>query len=125
MFFRAVIVFCLAWNITSPGPAMGQDIAAGEDLFNRKCKMCHRLSDGTKQGPGLEGVTARRDESWLHAWLEDPKGMIEKGDPVAVELQKKYKKVMTKIAAMQDEENRKNIIAFLRQNDIKRGAVKE
>lgn len=103
------------------GGAMAQDLEAGEKLFMRKCYMCHRLSDGTKVGPGLLGVTQRRSEKWLHEWLENPKEMLAKGDPVAVELVAKYKKVMSKISAMKKEQNRIDVIAFLKENDKKKG----
>ncbi|HEB71716.1 MAG TPA: c-type cytochrome [Nitrospirae bacterium] len=91
--------------------------AAGAKIFKKKCKTCHRLSDGTKVGPGLAGVTSRRTNEWLHKWLTNPKAMIKKGDPIAVKLKKKYKKQMRTYKLMQDEENRENIIAFLKQND--------
>lgn len=98
-------------------PAYSQDIERGEALFKRKCKGCHRLSDGVKVGPGMAGVTNRRSDEWLDKWLQDPHEMIENGDPVAVKLKKKYKKTMRKLKSMQDETNRKDIIAFLKEND--------
>jgi len=91
--------------------------AEGKKIFLKKCKGCHRLSDGTKVGPGLAGVTSRRTNEWLHEWLTNPKAMIKKGDPIAVKLKKKYKKQMRTYKLMQDEKNRENIIAFLKQND--------
>lgn len=103
------------------GPSSAQASSDGEDLFKRKCYMCHRLSADFKVGPGLEGITVRRSEEWLHEWLEDPKAMLEKGDPAAVELVKKYKKVMKSVGAMKDEKNRRLIIDYLKENDKKRG----
>lgn len=100
-------------------PAIGhaQDLSNGQELFKRKCKGCHRLSQGVKMGPSLSGVTKRRSEEWLHKWLQDPQAMIDSGDPDAVALVEKYKKKMPKLKAMQDESNRKDVIAFLREND--------
>jgi len=114
----ALFAFC--GLVLLPGVSRGQDASAGEDIFKRKCQMCHRLSDETKVGPGLAGVTVRRTEPWINEWLENPKAMIDKGDPVALELVKKYKKPMSKLPAMESEENRKNVIAFLRENDQKK-----
>jgi len=91
--------------------------AEGEKIFKKKCKTCHRLSDGTKVGPGLAGVTSRRTNEWLHVWLTNPKAMIAKGDPIAVKLKKKYKKLMRTYKLMADKKNRENVIAFLKQND--------
>jgi len=103
------------------GASFGQDQEEAEDLFKRKCYMCHRLSADTKMGPGLEGVTVRRTDQWLDEWLENPKAMLEKGDPAAVELVKKYKKVMKTVDAMKDEENRRLMIDYLRENDKQKG----
>lgn len=118
MIRRALYWLCLL--ALYPAASYGQDPAAGEDLFNRKCAMCHRLSDATKVGPGLQGVTERRTGDWLHEWLADPKAMVDKGDPAAVELLKKFKKVMSKVAAMETEKNRADVIAFLKENDKKK-----
>ncbi len=117
----------MKWIMLAIGLALGfsnaafaGDAAAGEKLFNKlKCKGCHRLSDGVKVGPGLAGVTRRRTEEWLHEWLKNPKAMINKGDPIAVKLKKKFKKTMRKMKPMQDEKNRENIISFLKENDRK------
>lgn len=97
--------------------ALAGDEAAGEKIFKKKCKSCHRLSDGTKVGPGLAGVTTRRTNEWLHEWLTNPKAMIAKGDPIAVKLKKKYKKQMRTYKLMADVKNREDIISFLTQND--------
>ena len=120
---RSTLLF-LCLSAVAAGAARAEDTKAGEELFKRKCMMCHRLSEGTKVGPGLAGVTTRRSEQWLDEWLQDPKAMVEKGDPIAVELLAKHKKVMSTVAAMQDKVNRENVIAFLKENDEKIGAAK-
>ena len=107
-----VTTFCLTFV------ALADDVKKGETIFMKKCKACHRLSDGAKNGPGLAGVTKLRTEEWLHKWLQDPKGMIISGDPIALEIKSKFKKTMRKLKVMQDEQNRKDVIAFLKQNDV-------
>jgi len=89
----------------------------GQKLFMRKCKSCHRLTEGTKVGPSLAGVTQRRSYEWLDKWLKDPRAMLKAGDPTAVELLKKYKKRMPKIKLMQDKQNRDDVISFLKKHD--------
>lgn len=86
----------------------------GKKLFMKKCKTCHRLTEGTKVGPSLLGVTQRRSEEWLQKWLQDPKAMLKAGDPIAVELLKKYKKKMPKLKLMQSKKNRDDVISFLK-----------
>ena len=113
LFFISMLIFSFS------GTAQAQDAEKGQNIFKRKCKGCHRLSDGVKVGPGLLGVTMRRTEEWLHRWLQNPKGMVKSGDPIAVKLKKKYKKQMRTLKAMQVEQNRNDIIAFLKKNDSK------
>ena len=114
-FLFALIAAALLFPLTG----YAQDAAAGAELFKRKCKGCHRLSDGKKMGPGLAGVTDRRSEEWIDNWLKGPKDVIESGDEYAVSLLEKYKKKMPTLKAMQDPQNRKDIISFLKQNDGK------
>ena len=116
MFTRLFLVL-FAFLSLCPPAGFAQDAGKGEKLFNRKCKGCHRLSKGVKMGPGLAGVTKRRSEEWLDRWLQNPKAMLKSGDPIAVEMLKKYKKRMPRIKAMQNEDNRKDIIAFLKKHD--------
>ncbi len=111
-----ILIMILALGV-APEFAYAQDADKGKTLFTRKCKGCHRLTDGVKVGPGLAGVTSRRTEQWIHKWLQNPRKMIEDGDKTAVMLKKKYKKTMRTIKLMKDEQNRKDIIAFLKQND--------
>lgn len=89
----------------------------GKKLYMKKCKSCHRLTEGTKVGPSLLGVTQRRSYEWLDKWLQDPKKMIKAGDPIAVELYKKFKKRMPKYKIMQDKQNRDDVISFLKQHN--------
>lgn len=91
----------------------------GEQLFKKQCKACHRLTDSKLVGPGLGGVTKRRSEEWLHKWIQNPKAMLESGDPIAVELRKGFNKTMRTLEAMQDKNNRNDVIEFLKMNDKK------
>ena len=85
----------------------------GKRIYMKKCKRCHRITEGVLVGPSLLGVVDRRSEEWLHKWLQDPKAMLKGGDPIAVKLLKKYKKKMPKIKQMQIKQNRDDIISFL------------
>ncbi len=108
-----IIVFLTFFQLV-PTLAYAGDIENGKKLFMKKCKTCHRLTEGTKVGPSLLGVTQRRSDEWLQKWLQNPKAMINAGDPIAVELLKKYKKRMPKIKLMQTRKNRDDVILFLK-----------
>ncbi len=65
----------------------------GKYLFGRDCIACHTIGHGDKVGPDLAGVTHLRDRAWLEQIITAPDKLIAAGDPVAIELFKKYKEV--------------------------------
>lgn len=56
------------------------------DYFHQNCAMCHTVGGGRLIGPDLEGVTKLKDRAWLVQFLQDPKAMIDSGDPYANQL---------------------------------------
>lgn len=98
--------------------ASAQDAGKGEEIFNKKCQGCHRRTDEVKNGPGLADVTRRRTEEWLHKWLANPKSVIESGDPSLAPMLKRFKTKMPAIDLMQDENNRNDVIAFLKTLEV-------
>ena len=113
---RRIVVFLAILLLISTFAYAG-DIENGKKLFMKKCKACHRLTEGTKVGPSLVGVTKRRSEEWLQKWLQNPRAMLKAGDPIAVELLKKYKKKMPKLKMMQTKKNRDDVLSFLKSID--------
>lgn len=65
----------------------------GEALFLKACSSCHSIGKGDRVGPDLMGVVARRDHDWLVNFMMHPAAMRAKKDPIALELDKKYKGV--------------------------------
>jgi mono/diheme cytochrome c family protein len=63
---------------------------AGQTLFQTKCAACHSLGSDRLVGPGLQGVTTRRDRAWLLRWIVAPDRLVAAGDPVASQLLKDY-----------------------------------
>jgi nitric oxide reductase subunit C len=59
------------------GAAWAED---AQELYNKKCKVCHTLNGvagpKAKVGGVLDGIGSKRDEKWLRAYLDDPKSMI-------------------------------------------------
>lgn len=60
-----------------------QDPAA---LFRQNCAGCHTIGGGRLTGPDLKDVGQRRDRAWLTQWVQNPKTMIDAGDPYAAKL---------------------------------------
>jgi protein SCO1 len=65
----------------------------GQYLFQSRCSACHTIGEGDKIGPDLAGVTTRRERNWVARYLSSPDTMRAEGDPIALELAKKYKTV--------------------------------
>jgi ubiquinol-cytochrome c reductase cytochrome c subunit len=63
-------------------------------VFAAKCSSCHSVGRGIVVGPDLAGVTARHDRRWLHRFIRSSQSLVAAGDPAAVELFGRFRKVM-------------------------------
>ena len=87
-YFAFVIALVVALGFGFAGTS---DAADGAKLFKKQCKKCHKLTAKKGVGPGLKGVSAKRSEKWLRAWLADPQAVWEANDEETQDL-KKWKK---------------------------------
>jgi cytochrome c len=85
-------------------PAAAQDIAAGEELFNRQCATCHTITDpagemiagrGMRTGPNLFGVI---------------------GGPIAQDPDFRYQPGITELGEAGATWTEENFIAYLKNN---------
>jgi protein SCO1 len=65
----------------------------GKYLFYTECGACHTIGGGDSIGPDLKGLSAIRDPKWFRRIIQVPESLIDEGDPLAVALFEKYKKV--------------------------------
>jgi cytochrome c2 len=79
--FSLVVVLLLGLY---PSIASAQEAA---DFFQQKCKACHTIGGGRLVGPDLKGATQRKDRAWLTNFVQNPKAVIDSGDPYALQLQ--------------------------------------
>lgn len=88
--------------------------ANGKTVFEAKCSACHNTTDVKKVGPGLAGVTQRRQAAWVLNMITNPQEMTQK-DPTAKKLLEEHLTQMT----FQDvsDEQAKEILEFFRQQD--------
>ena len=86
----------------------------GEALFVSRCAVCHRPTDEKLMGPGLKGVTQRREPQWIMNMIVNAEEMSQK-DPVARELRKTHSLAMPN-QDLTDEETRQ-VLEYLRKND--------
>ena len=87
-------------------------IDPGEDLFRRRCQVCHTVGGGDALGPDLAGVADIRDRAWLTRWLQEPDKMLAEKDPVAATLYAKYKEVPMPNLRLSDRDT-ELLIAYL------------
>lgn len=69
-------------------------LSKAEDIFRFRCMSCHSLGTEDGLGPGLQGVTKKRDKAWLVRWLKEPDKMLAEKDPIALELYNRYNKIL-------------------------------
>ena len=85
---RSVLPVALALATCAAASAAPQVVVSEETMayFGQNCASCHTIGGGRLSGPDLKDVGDRRDRDWLIAFLLDPKGVIDSGDPYAVKL---------------------------------------
>jgi len=98
-------------------PAVRGDAKRGADLFHNICAHCHNTNSemSSVKAPGLAGVTNRHNEAWLTQWIKSPEAFV-KVDAAAKKLAdaNPYKLVMPTLPEMQGEQNRLDVIEFLK-----------
>jgi len=67
-------------------PAVAQD---GNQLFRQNCASCHQMGKRLV-GPDLTGVTDRRTNEWIHAFVKSSQTVIKSGDADAVALSEAF-----------------------------------
>jgi protein SCO1/2 len=96
-------------------------IDPGEDLFRRRCQVCHTMGAGDTVGPDLVGVTSNRKRAWLTRWIQAPDEVLAAKDPIATALYAKYKEVTMPNLHLTDTETA-NLIGYL-EAETKRLAI--
>lgn len=79
----------LLWSVflalVAPHAVLAQDTS---DFYRKNCLSCHTIGGRRLVGPDLKDVTQRKDREWLLRFLEDPKAVIDSGDPYAQQIVK-------------------------------------
>jgi len=111
--------------VVSGKSVMAGDAAAGEDVFNKKCKTCHTVEEGKhRTGPSLAGVVGRKagstdfkrykglkdadfvwDETMLVEYIGDPKGFVKSHTG---------NKTTSMTFKLKDETDRANVVEYLK-----------
>ena len=75
-------------SLSSQAQEIG-DSKNGRKLFKSNCGACHKL-DKKVVGPALAGVTERRTNEWLIAWIKDNAAFRASGDADAIAIYEEY-----------------------------------
>ena len=78
-------LFLLSFSLT----AQQGDPANGKKLFNANCAACHKL-DKKLIGPPLGGISEKRSNEWLQAWIKDNNALRASGDQDAIDIFNEY-----------------------------------
>lgn len=90
---RAINVLLIAVSACLLVPATARSSGTapdGEAVFQQKCASCHTIGGGRMVGPDLQGVTERRDKSWLVHWIAEPDKVLAAKDPVAIQMLEEF-----------------------------------
>ncbi len=130
----AITLLLLFLSLFVSLPSNGQDkpaaagadpekVAEGAKLFEANCKACHAVHD-VVVGPALKGVNKRKPIGWIVNFVHNSQKVIASGDPYAVELYNKFGKAEMKSFPELSEDQIKNIIAYVVEEEGKGPAVK-
>jgi len=84
---------------------------SGEAIFQQRCSACHSTGSDRLVGPGLAGVTSRRDPAWLKRFIMAPDQVLASGDSIAAALFQEYGVAMPNLGTTDAEADA--LIAFL------------
>lgn len=79
-----------AVTVAAGAASAAQSAQDGEAVFRAQCGACHSTGADRLVGPGLAGVTERRDRGWLLDFITRPDQMIAEGDSIATSLVQEY-----------------------------------
>jgi mono/diheme cytochrome c family protein len=100
----------------------GADIAKGKELFDGNCKACHQVHK-RGVGPALAGLSDRRDEAWIIAFVKNSQRVIQSGDSYAVALFKEYNNTVMPPHEFLSDDDVRNIIAYVNSVPVPGGGT--
>ncbi len=84
----------------------------GQALFKKICAPCHTIGVGDRVGPDLRDVTARRERSWLSAFIQNPAKLRALRDPAAIALAEKYPAVRMPVLGL-GQQDAADLVSYL------------
>ena len=116
------ISFSTVFSQDAPAVIDSAAVLKGEQIFKANCTACHVMGDKKLIGPGLLGVTDRREKEWLKKWINSSSDFIASGDPDAIAIFEEYNKVAMTNFYFSDEDS-EALYAYLENPPIEEVAV--
>ena len=91
--------------------AQDNDPINGKKLFNTNCAACHKL-DKKLIGPPLKGISEKRSNEWLQAWIKDNNAFRASGDQDAIDIFNEYQGMPMIAYPQLSEQDINDIIAY-------------
>jgi mono/diheme cytochrome c family protein len=102
--------FAILMVIVAASTSSAQDTP---DYYRQNCMNCHTIGGGRLTGPDLKNIRQRREAEWLIGFMQNPKAVIESGDPYAVKLADEARGVVMPIAPGMTRYRAEQIIKLL------------
>ena len=100
--FTFLLLFSLSFSTMAQDSVDAARQKEGRTLFRSLCASCHKL-EKKNVGPALGGVTERRENDWLKAWIKNNAALRASGDRDAIAVFKEYKgSVMSSFGQLTD-----------------------
>jgi len=87
--FTFLLLFSLSFSTMAQDAVDVARQKEGRKLYNNLCASCHKL-DRKLIGPALAGVTERRENDWLKAWIKNNAALRASGDRDAIAIFNEY-----------------------------------
>ena len=87
--FTFLLLFSLSFSAVAQDAVDAARQKEGRTLFKNLCASCHKL-DRKLIGPMLGGVTERRENDWLKAWIKNNAALRASGDRDAIAVFNEY-----------------------------------
>lgn len=113
MLVAAIWVFAPT-NAGAQGDGEGR-VLQGEAVFGQTCTACHTIGRGVLVGPDLQGVTERREESWLKVQIQSPSVHRAQNDPIAMANLEEFRMSMPDLGLT--EQQVEAVIAYLKTTE--------
>ena len=112
------LLFIFSFNIL----AQQGDPVNGKKLYNADCAACHKL-DKRLVGPPLKGISEKRSNEWLHAWIKDTNALRASGDKDAIAIFEEYSKIPMLAYPKLSDQDINDIIAYTDDKPVKTEAA--